>query len=118
MFQEFRQSLKKTATLGVQEDHFFFVGSKEDKHKRGKLFLLDAHDFDVHEIFFDDNTLKKMIIDPWDVNSKQRLNYDDILDKFMVDVDTVQVVLDEDYFINKFKECAQNREKDYVHQKQ
>lgn len=32
----------------------------------------------------------------------------------MVEVDTIQAVLDSDYFIKKLNECIANREKDYI----
>jgi len=48
------------------------------------------------------------LIDPWDIFSKRRLNYEELMDKFMVEVDTIQAVLDSDYFIKKLNECIAN----------
>lgn len=41
--------------MGFQDDYKYYFGKKLDRNKRGKLFLIDKSDFDIHEIFFDDN---------------------------------------------------------------
>ena len=98
--------LQQNAIMGYQEDWPFLKKGYDAKDSKncGKLFLIDQHDFDIHEIFWDDNIdcNHSSLIDVWDIYQKKRVLYEKAIDKFMVNVDTVRAILDNDYFIKEF----------------
>ena len=60
--------------MGYQEDWPFLKKGYDAKNSThcGKLFLVDRHEFEFHEIFWDDNIdcNKTSLIDTWDIHSK------------------------------------------------
>ena len=122
IFLEKKESLKKNATLAYKDDWNFLKDnfSIDKPHFSGKLFLLDKSDFETLEIFFDDDVGEKNdnLIDIWDVYQKTRIPYKEAKDKFLHKVDTVQAILDQDYFIKALNNAISLREKDMVSYKE
>lgn len=99
--------LKDNFALGLRDDYNFIKPhlNKGSHHGTGKLFLVNSKDKDLHEIFFDDNLGEgsKNMVDIWDIGRKERIPIDKCWGKYLVPVDTIQAMLDEDYFINLIK---------------
>lgn len=98
-----------------------------ERYDCGKMFPIDMNDKEIHQIFFDDNVFlneykkkKKLIVDVRDasksaLNSKLNLENGEsiepevFLDKYVVKVNSLQAIMDEEYFIKKIQECEQRR---------
>lgn len=87
------------------QDNYQHWENGNHKYSHGKPF--PHHDrMDVHCIFFDDNVSKKQIINPmWPYkvsNDQLSIQHKKLCNKHhIVAVDTVQAILDDDYFINQ-----------------
>ena len=79
---------------------------KNDKNSEfGKPLLLYLKDSHIHPIFFDDNieNTKESIVDCKNTDNNTTMEYIEAIDKYLVQVDTLQACKNENYFIEKLK---------------
>lgn len=89
-------------------DDYSFYQTNENKH--GKLYLIDPYDVETLQIFFDTDTDEyPEKIDVIDVITKKKLDYNYIINKFLVNVEPYRAILDTNYYNNKIEECIENR---------
>lgn len=79
----------------------------------GKLFLLDHTDYNTLEIFFDDEINcdeHATQVDLRDIVEGDKIGSKDSLDKFLVKVDPIKAVQDQDYFFRAIEKCEKTRQ--------
>ena len=74
--------------------------------KHGKLLIIDPKDERYFQVFFDDSIYadlegEKCILDVRDLHSGNTIPSKDVFDKNIFKVDTINAILDVDYYINK-----------------
>ena len=101
------ECLKNNFALGLRDDYNFIKPhlNKGSYEGTGKLFLINSKNENLHEIFFDDNLGEgsKNMVDVWDVDKKVRIPLAECWGKYLVPVDTLQAIVDEDYFIKQIQ---------------
>jgi hypothetical protein len=99
----------------VQDDYVFWHAHKE-LQSFGKPFYLNLKNPKVIQIFFDDNiedfSSPTNVIAPFDSDSEKPLPFKDLIDKgLVVKVDTIDAILDENYFIHKVQTALEKAQK-------
>lgn len=100
--------IKSNKCLGIQ-DNWKEWSLNNQYQEYGKAFYIDSNDDQTISIFFDDNIIEdpqslKNIVNPVDVKTGLSLNVANLIQsKNLVVVDTIQAILDDQYFINKIK---------------
>eukprot|EP00826_Nyctotherus_ovalis_P034638 TRINITY_DN2903_c0_g1_i1.p3 TRINITY_DN2903_c0_g1~~TRINITY_DN2903_c0_g1_i1.p3 ORF type:complete len:119 (-),score=23.35 TRINITY_DN2903_c0_g1_i1:127-483(-) len=105
-----------TNSFAIQDDYIYWR-DKDFLPDSGKLMLIDRADGGVHQIFFDDNIDSDpefSIVDIRDLKSGKNISYEEAINTYMVQVDTIKAILDDDYFIKKVRECEKNQMKKYL----
>lgn len=105
-----------TNSFAIQDDYIYWR-DKEFLPNSGKLMLIDKADDGVHQIFFDDNIDSDpefSIVDIRDLHSGKSISHEEAINTYMVRVDTVKAILDDDYFIKKVRECEKNQMKGHL----
>ena len=112
IYNQMNETLDKDGFMGIKEDYEFFDLNKNlfQGFRTGKLLLMNLEDKNIHQIFFDDNISNndRCCVDVWDISKKRRVKIEDCYNKYLVEVDTLEAVLDDDYFIKSFGECVNN----------
>lgn len=112
IYNQMNETLDKDGFMGIKEDYEFFDSNKNlfQGFRTGKLLLMDLEDKNIHQIFFDDNISNndRCCVDVWDISKKRRVRIEDCYNKYLVEVDTLEAVLDDDYFIKALGECVSN----------
>lgn len=99
--------LTQNCSFVLLDDYSFYQSNNK---KNGKLFLVDPYDVDTLQIMFDTDTDEyPEKIDVIDVITKKRLDYNYIINKFLVNVEPYRAILDTNYYNNKIEECIENR---------
>ena len=99
---------KKTNSFFISDD--FFAWFKHDRKKEyGKPIFFDPKNKNYHFIFFDDNIGKKptSIVDCKNIINGKTLENEDVIGKYLIKVDTIEAAINNNYFIDKIKECEQ-----------
>lgn len=105
---------RQQSTIAVSDDYVYWE-SNDFAEAHGKPFFLCESTPHVHHVFFDDHissTARSSCVGVR-VRARGRARFEphsvealeDIMDKYMVRVDTLEALRDEDYFIRKLQEC-------------
>lgn len=117
IYVEIEDRLKTGGFFGIREDYQYFDANRRTRSPTtcGKLLVIDKEDYNVHHIFFDDeiNDNNDCCVDVWDITDKKRVPVLECHDKFLCEVDTIEAILNPDYFINAFNKCVKHREEDF-----
>ncbi len=78
--------------------------------RQGKPFYIDRDDAETLTIFFDDNIIEddqiKNIISPLDAHTGEVISIEDLVESGQaVRVDTLEAILNDDYYIDRVKEA-------------
>ena len=94
-------SLRDGKTLCVRDDYIWW-GINNEESQYGKILLLNSMHNDVHSMFFDD--CGSYIVNARDLdNNNQFIEYIKVKDVHIVHVNTYEMVVDDNYFIEKMK---------------
>ena len=107
IYLTFMDKISQNCSFCIIDDYSYFI---HNGNKHGKLFLIDPYDVDTLQIFFDvdlDKYPEK--IDVVDVVTKKQLSRDYYMNKFVVNVEPYNAIIDINYFLNKIEECVNNR---------
>ncbi|KAG6617813.1 uncharacterized protein IUM83_09519 [Phytophthora cinnamomi] len=98
------------ATLALRDFYPHWFRNKEDP-TAGKLLVLDPDDADegVHAMFFDDNILSHdaHIVDARLVHNNLALAFEETRELYLMRVEPLDVIQNEDYFIRRFETSLQ-----------
>ena len=104
--------LRQNCTFVILDDYNYY---KTHDNSNGKLLLVDPYDLDTLQIFFDteikSNPDKINVID---VITKKKLDYDYVINRFLVNVEPYRAIVDMNYFNNKVEECINNRKEELL----
>lgn len=118
IYVEIEDRLKSGGFFGIRDDYQFYDANRRNiaAFRFGKVMIIDKEDYNVHHIFFDDEVSNgdECCVDLWDIVEKKRVSISDAYDKFLVEVDTIEAILNPDYFINAFNKSVKKREDDLV----
>lgn len=114
IFVKVHECLKENAAFALMDD---LVGYQEaNRHgNRSKLFLVDFVDYNTLEIFFDDQIQTddaKSNVDLRDIIEGAKISCVDALDKFLVKVDPIKAIQDQDYFMKAIEKCENQRKEE------
>ena len=105
-------------TLGAQgsiavQDDFWIWWKNGMSPKHGKVFYVDPDDVSVHQIFFDDNARPELSnVSCIDLHNGDFVSEKRSRDKFIVAVDPLRAIIEQDYFLKKIEECEFNRKEE------
>lgn len=105
--------LRNTTHIAIHDDWYFW-NSHAQAIEYGKPFIIDNADSKTLSIFFDDNieetNMVSNIIAPIDATTGEILGIRDLVDRYQaVKVETLEAILDENYFINCIEKALQKR---------
>ena len=104
--------LRQNCTFVILDDYNYY---KTHDNSNGKLLLVDPYDLDTLQIFFDteikSNPDKINVVD---VITKKKLDYDYVINRFLVNVEPYRAIVDMNYFNNKVEECINNRKEELL----
>lgn len=106
--------LKRSGHRAIRDDwHYWMKGNMNSQY--GKMFVLDPADADTLSLFFDDNISlddrEQNIISPIDVASGQPVSIKELAQRRqVVAVDTLEAILDENYFIHLVQDALRSHE--------
>ena len=104
--------LRQNCTFVILDDYNYY---KTHNDTNGKLLLVDPYDLDTLQIFFDteikSNPDKINVVD---VITKKKLDYDYVINRFLVNVEPYRAIVDMNYFNNKVEECINNRKEELL----
>lgn len=112
IYLTFMEKISQNSSFCILDDYSYFMNNGK---KHGKLFLIDPYDMNTLQIFFDvelDKYPEK--IDVVDIVTHKLLSKEYYLDKFVVNVDPYQAIVDINYFLKKIEECIHNRKAELI----
>ena len=112
IYLTFMEKISQNCTFCILDDYSYYI---HNNHKHGKLFLIDPYDVDTLQIFFDielDKYPEK--IDVIDIVTQKQLSQEYYMNKFVVNVEPYQAVVDINYFSKKIEECIHNRKSELI----
>ena len=111
-YLSFMGKLTQNCTFCILDDYNYYL-KHENKH--GKLLLVDPYDIDTLQIFFDVDLHKNPDkIDIINVVTKKNIPLNECLNKFVVNVEPYQAIIDINYFNHKIEECVNNRKEEII----
>jgi len=111
VFIKYHELLKESASFALMDDIIAY--QELSKGNNGKLFLLDHTDYNTLEIFFDDMINvdeTKSEVDMRDIVNGDKIYAKDSMDKFLVKVDPIKALQDQDYFFKAIEKCEKTRQ--------
>ena len=116
IYSVFMEKINTEKTFILLDDYSYYINHNKT---HGKLYLIDPYDFDNLHIFFDtyenQNDFNK--IDIINVVTKEKMSYEFCKDKFIVNTNIYEAILDSDYFIKKINQCIHNRKSEILKNK-
>jgi len=112
IYLSFMEKISQNSSFCILDDYSYFMNNGK---RHGKLFLIDPYDPDTLQIFFDvelDKYPEK--IDVVDVVTHKKLSKEYYLNKYVVNVEPYQAIVDINYFLKKIEECVHNRKSELL----
>ena len=114
IYMFFMEKLNMEKTFVLLDDYSYYINHNK---KHGKLYLIDPYDFENLHIFFDSfdkQTDYDDEIDIINVVTKEKMSFDFCKDKFLVNTNIYEAILDSNYFIKKINHCIHNRKSEIL----
>ena len=112
IYLTFMEKISQNCSFCILDDYSYFINNG---NKHGKLFIIDPHDVDTLQIFFDielDKYPEK--IDVIDVVTKKKISKEYYMNKYVVNVEPYKAIVDINYFLKKIEECIHNRKSELL----
>ena len=112
IFEFFNNKLKDdNYNSMVLSDNYNAWFMNDKKKEFGKSMFIDPDDKETHMIFFDDNVSYKptSIVDCRNIKTGKTMEYEDIINKFIVKVDPINAAGDDYYYVEKIHEAEKLR---------
>ena len=112
IYLTFMEKISQNCTFCILDDYSYYI---HNNNKHGKLFLIDPYDVDTLQIFFDielDKYPEK--IDVIDIVTEKQLSQEYYMNKYVVNVEPYQAVIDINYFSKKIEESIHNRKSELI----
>ena len=112
IYLTFMEKISQNCTFCILDDYSYYI---HNNNKHGKLFLIDPYDVDTLQIFFDielDKYPEK--IDVIDIVTQKQLSQEYYMNKYVVNVEPYQAVIDINYFSKKIEESIHNRKSELI----
>jgi len=112
--QKIYNFIKTSENAGIRDDYNYW-NSNSQHQPFSKPLLIDNNDSSVIQIFFDDNVKSDPgslinIVNPIDAETGESLDVNELIQNHMiVQVNGVQALLDENYFVNAVKNLLNNQ---------
>jgi len=120
IYKRLMEVWESTNNFAIKDDYSYW-SEKDFSPNSGKFILINETDRGLHQIFFDDNIHSDpefSIVDIRNFNTGESIPYNDAINTYMVQVDTIRAILDDEYFIKKINECEKNRAEQFVELKE
>ncbi len=100
----------RSGSVAIQDDWPWWAAHGE-ADTAGKIHIVPTHKEDEHHIFFDDNVEldRAHIIDTRDMKTGDPIPFDEAHDVYIVAVNTMEVIENQDYFLERIKVCEEKR---------
>ena len=97
----------------VDEYNMWFT--HDEKPSFGKLFLINPYNFNLHQIFFDDNISRddRSIVDCKNVITGKTMDTYNVWNKFIFRVDSLRAAVDINYFYSCIQIAEEKRKEEY-----
>jgi len=107
------ESLKDSCGFAIQDD-FVFWNQNGCRLDCAKPLIVDSHDYNTLQIFFDDNVHddETSIVDCRDLVNKTQIHPRDAINKYTVKVDTLAAINDQNYFFKVIEACEKVRQEE------
>ena len=100
------ETLKKRSAMAIHDDR-----AAQASQKGGKLLLVDPADYGTQHIFFDDSAYEGEAcqVDVVDAVSGSKLEYKNVIGKYVVKVEPQRAIMEADYFVKLIDAAEQKR---------
>lgn len=107
------ESLKDSCAFAIQDD-FEFWNVNGGRADCAKPFIVDPHDYNTLQIFFDDNIQgdEYSIVDCRDLMTKASIPTSEAQNKYLVKVDPLGSITDQNYFVKLIEACEKTRQEE------
>lgn len=95
-------------------DDYFAWAEKGRNREFGKIFFINPYDYNMHQIFFDDNinAFPCSIVDCKNILTWKTLENEDSLGKYIIKSEAINAIMDEYYFLKLIHQAEEKRLKD------
>ena len=113
IYQNILETLKKHASIAIEEDYKSWDASGRDC-SAGKPLHIDLSDYNTQHIFFDDNADegRACIVDVRDVITQEEIPQSKFMNLHVVKVQPHRAILEGDYFVKQIEMCELARDEE------